>query len=123
VSSTDSKWGDSSGRWEKDTLVIETIGINDKFRCDSRGTRHTGRLHTIERWTRINFGTMTNELTLDDPGALSWPVTLKFTASVLPPGQELMAFNCTENNQYGIAAGIPNIYREKGYGLEAPVPK
>ena len=34
-----------------------------------------------------------------------------------------MEFICTENNQYGTAAGIPNIYREKGYGLEIPVPK
>jgi hypothetical protein len=116
-------WGHSIGRWEGDTLVIDTIGINDKFWFDSRGTPHTDQLHTIERWTRINFGTMTNELTLDDPGAFSRPVTLKFTARVLPPGQELMEFVCTENNQYGIAAGIPNIYREKGYGLEVPVPK
>jgi hypothetical protein len=30
---------------------------------------------------------------------------------------------CTENNQYGVAAGIPNIYKDKGYGLEVPVPK
>jgi hypothetical protein len=60
---------------------------------------------------------------LDDPGAFSRPVNLKFTARVLPPGQELMEFICTENNQYGPAGGIPNIYREKGYGIEVPVPK
>jgi len=66
---------------------------------------------------------MTNELTLDDPGAFSRPVNLKFTARALPSGAELIKFICTENNQYGPAGGIPNIYRDKGYGLEVPVPK
>ena len=43
---------------------------------------------------------------------------LKFTARVRPPGEDLMEFICTENNQYGTAADIPNIYRDKGFGLE-----
>ena len=107
------------------TLVIDTIGYNDKFWFDSRGTPHTTQLHTIERWTRTNYGTMINEFTLDDPGALEHPVQLKFTAHAQPPGSELMEFICTENNQYGVAADIPNIYRDKGYGLEVepPAPK
>ena len=60
-------WGHSIGRWEGDTLVIDTIGYNDKFWFDSRGTPHTEQLHTIERWTRINYGTMVNEFTLTIP--------------------------------------------------------
>ena len=118
-------WGHSIGRWEGDTLVIDTVGYNDKFWFDSRGTPHTTQLHTIERWTRTNFGTLINEFTLDDPGALAHPVQLKFTAHAQPPGSELMEFICTENNQYGVAADIPNAYRDKGYGLEVqpPAPK
>jgi hypothetical protein len=115
-------WGHSIGRWEGDTLVIDTVGYNDKFWFDSHGTPHTTQLHTIERWTRINYGTMINEFTLDDPGALSHPVQLKFTARAQPPGSELMEFICAENNQYGIAADIPNVYRDKGYGLEVEPP-
>ena len=111
-------WGHSTGRWDKDTLVIDTVGYNDKFWMDSRGTPHTEQMHTIERWTRISFGTLTNDFTLDDPGAFSRPVQLKFTARILPPGQEMMEYICTENNQYGIAAEIPNVYRDNGYGLE-----
>ena len=65
---------------------------------------------------------MTNELTIDDPGTFSRPVNLKFTARALPPGDELMEFICTENNQYGPAGGIPNIYRDNGYGLEVVPP-
>ena len=115
-------WGHSIGRWEGDTLVVDTVGYNDKFWFDSRGTPHTEQLHTIERWTRINYGTLTDDFTLDDPGAFSRPVQLKFSARALPPGEELMEFICAENNQYGIAGGIPNIYLEKGYGLEKPAP-
>jgi hypothetical protein len=115
-------WGHSIGIWEGDTLVIDTIGINDKFWFDSRGTPHTELLHTIERWTRINYGTMTNDFTIDDPGAFSRPVNLKFTARAVPPGEELMEFICAENNQYGPAGAIPNIYKDKGYGLEVVPP-
>jgi hypothetical protein len=101
-------WGHSIGRWDGDTLVIDTVGYNDKFWFDSRGTPHTEQLHTIERWTRINYGTLVLELTLEDPGVFSKPVTLKFTATAVPPGHELMEFVCTENNQYGIADHIAN---------------
>ena len=53
-------FGHSIGRWEGDTLVVDTVGYNDKFWFDSRGTPHTEQLHTIERWTRINYGTLVN---------------------------------------------------------------
>ena len=98
-------WGHSIGRWEGDTLVIDTIGYNDKFWFDSRGTPHTEKLHTIERWTRINYGTLVNEFTIDDPGAFSRTVQLKFTAKRVRPDVELMEDICTENNQAGIAGG------------------
>ena len=98
-------WGHSIGRWEGDTLVIDTIGYNDKFWFDSRGTPHTEQLQTIERWTRINYGTLVNEFTLNDPGAYSKPVQLKFTAKLLRPDLDLMEFICTEDNQAGIAGG------------------
>ena len=102
-------WGHSIGRWEGDTLVIDTVGYNDKFWFDARGTPHTEKLHTIERWTRINYGTLVNEFTLDDPGTFSKPVTLTFTARLAAPGIDLMEYICTENNQLGIAGGyLPN---------------
>jgi hypothetical protein len=99
-------WGHSIGRWEGDTLVIDTIGFNDKFWFDSRGTPHTEKLHTIERWTRINYGTLVDELTIDDPGTFSKPVNLKFTARLMRPGLDLMEFICLEDNQYGRAGAF-----------------
>jgi len=104
-------WGHSIGHFEKDTLVIDTIGYNDKFWFDSQGTPHTEQLHTVERWTRINWGRITNDFLLDDPGAFSRPVNLKFTGRLLRPdlktgGGELMEFICLEGNEYGAAAGF-----------------
>ena len=98
-------YGHSIGRWEGDTLVIDTVGYNDKFWFDSRGTPHTEKLHTIERFSRPNFGTLINEFTIDDPGAYSKTVHLKFTARRVRQDVELMEGICTENNQVGIAGG------------------
>jgi hypothetical protein len=99
-------WGHSVGWFEDDTLVVDTVGYNDKFWFDSRGTPHTEQLHTIERFTRVNFGTLINEFTLDDPGAFSRPVYLTFTATHIRPDLDLMEFICLEDNQYGIAGGF-----------------
>jgi hypothetical protein len=99
-------FGHSIGRFDGDTLVIDTIGYNDKFWFDNRGTPHTEQLHTIERWTRVNFGSMINNFTLDDPGAFSRPVELTFRATHIRPDLDLMEFICLEDNQYGIAGGF-----------------
>ena len=101
-------FGHSTGRWDGDSLVIDTVGYNDKFWFDSRGTPHTEQLHTVERYTRLNYGRLTNELRLDDPGAFSRPVDLKFMARLVRPdlktGGDLMEFICLEGNEYGAAA-------------------
>jgi hypothetical protein len=105
----DATWfGHSIGWYDKDTLVIDTIGFNDKFWFDRDGTPHTEQLHTIERWTRVDMGRLVNEVTIDDPGAFSRPFTVTFNARLSPPGDELMEYICQENNQFGIAGGHNN---------------
>ena len=91
-------YGHSIGHFEGDTLVVDTIGFNDKFWFDFRGYPHTEKLHTIERYTRKSFGTLINEITIDDPGAYSKPFKVTFTAEFLP-GEELMEYICQENEQ------------------------
>ena len=98
-------YGHSIGRWEGDTLVVDTVGYKDKFWFDSRGTAHTEKLHTIERLSRPNFGTLVNDFTVEDPGAYSKTVLLKFTARRVRQDVELVEDICTENNQAGIAGG------------------
>ncbi len=90
-------YGHSIGRWEGDTLVIDTVGFNDRFWFDYQGHTHTEQLHTIERYTRTNVGTLENEITIIDPGAYEKPFTVKFYA-VLRPGWELQEYICNENN-------------------------
>jgi hypothetical protein len=105
----DPTWfGHSIGWYDKDTLVIDTIGFNDKFWFDRDGTPHTEQLHTIERWTRVDMGRLVNEVTIDDPGAFSRPFTVTFNARLGPPGDEIMEYICQENNQFGIAGGHNN---------------
>jgi hypothetical protein len=100
--------GHSIGRWDGDTLVVDTVGFNDKFWFDRRGTPHTEQLHIVERFTRVNYGTLVNDATLEDPGALARPVNLRFTARLLRPDRrtgvgDLLEFICNEDNQYGTA--------------------
>jgi hypothetical protein len=105
----DPTWfGHSIGWYENDTLVIDTVGFNDKFWFDRQGTPHTEQLHTIERWTRLDRGRMVNDITIDDPGAYTRPFTVTFAARLNPPGDELREYICQENNQFGIAGGYKN---------------
>jgi hypothetical protein len=64
-----SYYGHSIGHWEGDTIVVDTIGFNEKFWMDREGTPHTEELHLIERFTRTDFNTLKCEVTIDDPGA------------------------------------------------------
>jgi hypothetical protein len=91
-------YGHSIGRWEGDTLVIDTVGFNDKFWFDFRGHPHSEKLHTLERYTRTDMGSLVVETTITDPVYYTKPFTIKFTAR-LRPGEELMEYICQENEQ------------------------
>jgi hypothetical protein len=107
----DPTWfGHSIGQWENDTLVIDTVGYNDKFWFDRRGFPHSEQLHTIERWTRVDEGHMTNRVTIDDPGAYARPWDAAFNAQLAPAGDEILEYICQENNQLGVAGGFTNPY-------------
>jgi hypothetical protein len=91
--------GHSVGRWEGDTLVIETVGFNEGTWLDRAGHPHTDQLRVIERITRPNKNVLHYEATIDDPGAYTKPWT---TAWDIPwrAGQELQEYICQENNRY-----------------------
>src|SRR6516165_8853585 len=91
-------YGDSRGHWEGDTLVVDTIGFNDKFWFDFAGHPHTEKLHTVERYTRTDLGTLVDEVTIDDPGAYEKPFTIVGRNRLDPKG-EIMEYICQENNQ------------------------
>ena len=92
-------YGDSIGHFEGKTLVVDTVGFNDRFWFDFKGHPHTERLHIVERYTFDSTGKLVNQITIDDPGAYEKPFTVTFTAERAPAGFELMEYICQENNQ------------------------
>lgn len=66
--------GDSIGKWEGDTLVVDTVGFNDKTWLDNDGHPHTEDLRVVERIRRVNHDTLTIDTTIEDPKAYtkSW---------------------------------------------------
>jgi len=68
-------YGHSIGWWEGDTLVVDTRGFNEGFWIDRAGLPTTSRLHTLERFTRVDAVRIDYSLTIDDPGAYTRPWT------------------------------------------------
>jgi hypothetical protein len=90
-------YGHSIGWWEDGTLVVDTVGFNEDFWIDRTGLPHTGQLHTIERFTRVDADTMRYEVTIDDPGAYTEPWTGGFNLA-WSGGTELFEYICQESN-------------------------
>ena len=91
-------FGDSIGKWDGDTLVVDTIGFNGRTRLDTNGHPHSAKMHVIERYTRRDLGHIDYEITIDDPVTYtkSWKNTRVFT---LRPDWEIMEYSCEENNK------------------------
>jgi hypothetical protein len=92
--------GHSVGRWEKDTLVVDTVGFNDMSLLGGIGGGpypHTEALHMTERYRRVNYGTMELKVTFEDPQAFTAPYHENLTL-LLAPQEELLEYVC-ENNK------------------------
>jgi len=76
--------GSSIGKWDGDTLVVETRGFNDLSWLDDFGHPHTEALKTTERFRRINVGEMEVLVTIDDPQSYTKPWTVKIGLRLLP---------------------------------------
>jgi hypothetical protein len=89
--------GDSVGRWEGDTLVVDTIGFNDKTWISGTGTIHTEQMHVVERYTLNDDGSMSWAATVEDPAALTQPYK---TGAVFraPIDVRVEEYECIENN-------------------------
>ena len=89
--------GYSVGRWEGDTLVVETTGFMDDGWLDVRGSPFTSAGKMIERFRRPNYGSLVIEITIDDPKAYTKPFTATVTNRLLPDTQ-LIEFVCIEKS-------------------------
>jgi hypothetical protein len=90
--------GHSVGTWDGETLVVDTIGFNDKTWLVA-GRPHTDKLHVVERYRRKDLGHLEIETTIDDPGAYRTPWTLKQATELAPAGDEIGQYVCNENNR------------------------
>jgi hypothetical protein len=90
-------YGHSIGRWDKDTLVVDTIGFNEKFWIDRGQAPHTEKLHLIEKFTRTDMNSMTYELTVEDPGVYT-AIWSRSSAMSFRAGTELFEYVCQDNN-------------------------
>jgi len=86
-----------TGKWEGDTLVVDTKGFNGKTWLDQLGKPTTESLHVVERFRRKDFGHMEIQITIDDPKAYTKPWTVTQEVHLLPNTQ-LLEFICNENN-------------------------
>lgn len=89
-------WGHAVGAWQGDTLVVDSIGFNDKFWFSNGGLPHTPQLHLVERYSRPDKYTLMYEVTVDDPGAYTRPWTASWTMKWVPDA-ELPVYYCQDN--------------------------
>jgi hypothetical protein len=90
--------GYSVGRWDGDTLVVDSTGFNGKTWLDQTGHPTTDVLHVTERYRRRDFGHMDLQITIDDPKAYTKPWTIT-EPMVLLPDTDLIEYVCNENEK------------------------
>jgi len=101
--------GDSIGKWEGDTLVVDTTNFNDKTSFSQTIPYHSDVLHTVERFTMIDPYVIDYQLTIEDPKMFTAPIRIAGSFAAAAKGSELMEFACAEGSQT-----LANIF---GFGL------
>ena len=95
----DPTWmGDSIGHWEGDTLVVDSVGFNDK--TEISGYRHTEALHIIERFRRPDYNTIQYEATMEDPNVFAKPWTVSRVFDLRTDMTKADEFVCESNRDY-----------------------
>ena len=124
--------GHSIGRWDGDTLVVDTVGFNDLTWLDSPGHPHSEALHLTERYTRVSQDTLEIQLTVDDPEIYTKPVTSNtLTYRLMPGGQITEWVNCEDRLRLTLDTDVCKITgaweyeayclrREKGLPTDTP---
>ena len=99
VETTIPSWmGYSVGRWEGDTLVVETTGMHDKSWLDRIGHTHSDEMKVVERFRRKDLGHLDLAITIDDPKTFTRPISFTQTNTLTPDG-DLLEYFCSDNEQ------------------------
>jgi hypothetical protein len=121
-------FGDSTAKWDGDTLVVDTVGVDDRTWLDSFGFEHSGKLHLIERIKKTEPNTLTWTTTVEDPEFFTKPFTYSFTKTRAEdpnvelgnsgPAYHLMPIYCEENKDDGHMLPTPGFHK-----IEPKLPK
>jgi hypothetical protein len=87
--------GDSRGRWDGNTLVVDTVHFTAETWFDEAGNFHSEELHVVERFTPTGPGTMWYEVTIEDPKVFTrpWKMSMPLYRRA-EPGAELLEYEC-----------------------------
>ena len=90
--------GYSVGKWDRDVLVVDTVGFNDRSWLDVLGHPRSESMHLTERLSRRDFGHLDIEMTFDDPKMYTKPFTIKVTHQLIPDS-DILEYFCAENEK------------------------
>jgi hypothetical protein len=90
-------FGNSVGKWDGDTLIIDTVGFNGYTRLDTNGHPHSDQLHLIQTFRRTDMGHIEHTITVDDPKFYSKPWKNERTFTLM--NAEILEYSCEENNR------------------------
>ena len=99
--------GDSRGRWEGDTLVVDVIHFNDQTRFDKAGNFHSDMLHVVERYRFIDAGHLDYEVTIEDPKVFTrpWKMQMPLYRRIEPAPRVLEYYCYGFNDVFELPAG------------------
>jgi hypothetical protein len=92
--------GDSRGRWEGDTLVVDVVHFNDQTWFDKAGHHHSEQLHVVERYTLVSANHIQYEATIEDPKVFTrpWKMTMPLYRR-LEPNLQILEYECYRFNE------------------------
>jgi len=96
-------YGYSSGHWDGDTFVVETVGFNDKTVLDILGHPHSEALHLTERYRRRDFRHLDVEMTFDDPQTYTRPIMIKVPHTLMADADVFESFCENEKDRSHLA--------------------
>jgi len=107
--------GDSVGRWDGDTFVVDTRNFTDNtwMSAEGRVSPHSAALHIVERYRRVDANTLEIEATIEDPEVLTAPWTVPKQTLVLAPFDRIMSLNCSGTETQGLMDAAAKLGQEK----------
>ncbi len=114
-------FGDSRGRWEGDTLIIDVVNLNGYATLGTIGHPTSEQAHLVMRFTRPDFGHMTFDWVLEDPKTYTRPIGNQ-RVFALTPNVEIMEYACMENNMASLLNGAITPWTRPTDVETSPVP-